>query len=570
MEPIALPTPQALSEFTGDKSWFPTEGRFGVFLHLGLYSITGREENDRMGLSPDDYAKTFLSRFNPVAFSAEEWVNQIKAAGASHLVLTTRHGEGFCLWDTQSTEFKVTNTPFGRDLLKELAEACQKLGLRLGLYYAADNWHYFGGDEAKEPEPGAYHSFVRRQVFELLENYGPVSLFWFDGSSPLIGQDAFARLVNDMRSRQPGMVINNRGLNHSDPAYERVGDYLTPERFFPAAINEDTAYIEVCDAMGQKSWGYHRDEVFISGAECIRRLTKAASLGGNYLLNVEPCPEGPIRPECVERLALIGRWLETNRASVFGTTGCPLKPSQTVEQEPLELGVATQKGRTVYLHLTTLPVTDEIIIPGLSGEVKSIRINGEAVPAKHEILETGFRLTGLPAEYKTDNPVIRIEFADTPEVKAGLLVSEKQRVSRVEAHGPSELRASHACVLPGSSGISTNQIEAYANGTLSIGRWVDIGSRAKWVLEVEKAGLYRLYARLGASKPQSGALLEFRAGRNPLTLRVPETGSYQDFRTVEVGVLELENGIQDLMITLTEAHPFGPNIHGLALLPCSG
>lgn len=559
--PCSLPTAAALQPFTGERAWFPHEGRFGVFLHFGLYTLLGGEENDRMGYSLEGYARELMPRFCPQAFDADAWVAQIREAGASHLVLTTKHGEGFCLWDTATSDLKITATPFARDLVGELAEACHRGGLRLGLYIACADW-YFRESGRYEQSVACFTSYFTQQLTELMTNYGRVDLLWFDGSSPLFPLDHMRDLQQHLRKLQPSLVINDRGTDHHDPAYQRVGDYVTPERFIPAAVGAEAPFIEVCDAMGQKGWGYHREQTFLSGAECVRRLSAAAGLGGNFLLNVEPEPSGKIRPECLERLAFIGKWLQAHRESVFGTRGGVIPVVEEREQNRWPLGVTTIAANTVYAHLARHPRTSECLLPGLSGEVERAELmNGTLLAWRAQA--DGLRLSGFPARGDDENPVVRITFREQPTARPPVV----GRTTRLDPEAPTELRPEDARLLPGCDDLTHHRIERYANGAVSIGRWVDGRSAVAWDVAVEAAGPYRVFVRLGAAEPQAGARIRVSCGDHAVALLSEETGSYQEFRTFLAGELELPPGAQTLRLDTPEVERFGPNIHGLSLVP---
>lgn len=561
-----LPTEQALKPFDGTRAWFPAEGRFGVFIHFGLYTYKGGNENDYADFTPETYAQTFLPRCNPHDFDPGQWVADIQDAGASHLVLTTRHGEGFCLWDTATTEFKITRTPFGRDLLAELADACHKGGLRLGLYMATDNWHYSKSGLYEQTE-AAYGDFFERQVRELITGYGQVDLFWFDGFAELLSVERVKALKAMIRQMQPSAVVNDRGLNAINSTYEPTGDYITPERFFPTTIGEAPRFIEVCDAMGQKSWGYNSDQNFMSAGECIHRLSRAASIGGNYLLNVEPAPDGTIRPECVDRLKAIGSWMHRHRQSIVGARGCPVKPVIKVEQEPFTVGVTTLGDKALYVHFDGLPKVSHCLLEGVSGTVLDAAFLHNAQSVSWEQTDAGILLKELPDSVSVENPVLRIAFEAMPSIDAEGLYSKQGRTTAVQPCVPTELRPQDACLPPGPEGISTNQLERYANGAISIGRWTTTQCAAIWQLEVAQTGTYRLYARLGAGDDQSEADLEFSTDSATLLFTSRKTGWYGDFQTFAIGDLSLVAGITSLRISARRMKRFAPNVHGLSLVP---
>ena len=300
----------------------------GLFLHFGLYAIEGWHEQDQMrrSIPRKDYAK-LMDRFNPADFDPEEILDLAESVGMEYLCLTTKHHDGFCLWDTELTDFKVTNSPYGKDLLADLAASCHKRNFPLGLYYSVVDWrhpsypnqgrhHELAGPEEGDVEDwGVYMDFLKGQVRELCFNYGEIRHFFWDMNVPEHSDPT----VNEMiRSLQPRVVINNRGFDD--------GDFGTPERDY----NQDEIGTrkffahptEACNSVGSQSWGFRKDEGYYSSAYLINGIDEVMAKGGNYLLNVGPDAMGKIPPLAKDILADIGNWYGKVREAFSDTEPC--------------------------------------------------------------------------------------------------------------------------------------------------------------------------------------------------------------------------------------------------------
>ncbi len=331
------------------------EARFGMFIHWGIYSVAGGEWNGvdygkEMGgssaewiqlqaqIPKDEYAQ-LAKRFNPVKFDADRWVRIAKRAGMKYMVITAKHHDGFSMFDSAMTDFDIVDaTPFKRDVIKELADACRKEGLRFGVYYShSRDWHN-RKFVRKDPEPPTpeYVAFVKGQLRELLTNYGPISVIWFDGG------DKFTEINSQygelIRKIQPNTIISGRLRGRSG-----ISDYASQgDRYIPSAkVKTDT---EVPMTM-RDNWGYDRDEDnWKSVKDLIERLSLTVCRGSNMLLNVGPRPDGTLCPQDIERLRAIGKWMDVNGESVYGTTASPFDFDFT-------WGSISQKPGTLYLHV---------------------------------------------------------------------------------------------------------------------------------------------------------------------------------------------------------------------------
>jgi alpha-L-fucosidase len=361
------------------------EARFGMFIHWGLYAVPAGKWGDKDTYGewimnhahiPVEEYERLRERFNPVNFDAHAIVRAAKSAGMRYIVITAKHHDGFCLWDSKFTDYDVMSTPFHRDIIREMADACRDEGVRLCLYYSIMDWHHPDylprRDWEKRSTEGAdferYIRYMKDQLGELLTNYGPIGVIWFDGQwEGTWTHERAVDLERYIRGLRPDININNRidkgasegGLNRKG---EFVGDFGTPEQEIPPTGVPGVDW-ESCMTMNTH-WGYNAaDKDFKSADELVRKLADIASKGGNFLLNVGPMADGRIPPESVERLAAIGRWMDNNEESIRGTKASPfpdLPPDVRCTQRSLPDG-----NTRLYLHLFDIPESRRVEIPGL-------------------------------------------------------------------------------------------------------------------------------------------------------------------------------------------------------------
>lgn len=362
------------------------EARFGMFIHWGLYAIpAGRWKGQKVGGTGEWIMHTakipvaeyepLQQQFNPVKFDAQQWVDIARRAGMKYLVITSKHHDGFCLFDSKLTDYDVMGTPFGRDILKELADACHRAGLRICWYYSIMDWHHpdYLPRRAWDPRPGVpadfnrYVEHLKGQVRELLTNYGKIGVLWFDGEWENTWTHQHGKMLYQyVRSLDPDIIVNNRvdkgrqGMAGLTAAGDFAGDFGTPEQEIPATGLPGVDW-ESCMTMND-TWGYKRDDHHWKSAETlIRNLIDIASKGGNYLLNVGPTAEGLIPEPSVERLTRIGQWMDTNGESIYGTSASPFRR--------LSWGRATAKPGKLYLHVFDWPA-GPLVVPGLKNRVQ--------------------------------------------------------------------------------------------------------------------------------------------------------------------------------------------------------
>ena len=374
------------------------EARFGMFIHWGLYSIPAGEWKGQTDhaewirttaqIPLEEYNK-FVSEFNPVKFNAEEWVKLAKDAGMKYMVLTSKHHDGFCLFDSKYTDFDIMSTPFKRDILKELADACRKYNMKICWYHSIMDWHnpdYLPRREWEKNRTteGAdfnrYFEYLENQVKEIITNYGDISVLWFDGEwESTWSHEYAAKLYSYIREINPNIIINNRidvyrdGMGGISTNKEALGDFGTPEQEIPETGLPGKDW-ESCMTMNDH-WGFNKfDNNWKSAHDLIYNLVDIASKGGNYLLNVGPTSEGVFPPQSIERLKVIGKWMKVNGASVYGTQAGPFRN--------LKWGKCTQKesatGTRLYLHIFDWPKTGKLSVPNLVNEPLKAFLLGDA------------------------------------------------------------------------------------------------------------------------------------------------------------------------------------------------
>ncbi|MHB1157589.1 MAG: alpha-L-fucosidase [Phycisphaerales bacterium] len=563
----------ASNRLTGQRAWF-ADARFGVFVHFGLYTLLGENENTcREGRTPLEYERHLMPLFNPQRFNADQWVRLIRDAGATYIVLTTKHGEGFCLWDTQHTRFKITNTPFKRDLVGEIAEAAHKHGLRLGLYFASDNWHYQEPGEGTA-EARTYPGYVEAQLRELLTRYGRVDEIWLDGKDARLTVDIVRNLIDMIHTLQPTAVVNNRAVDMSKHSTCLLGDFATPERMIPESLGPGAPFIECCDAMGVYGWGYYKGEHFWSVPEMIRRLSRVACMGGNYLLNIEPQPDGEIRPECVDRLRLMGRWIAAHRQALFGVTPSPLIPLDTgVDQLPKVVGplpvvgMSCARGSAVYFHLHHWPDSDEVFVRHVRGKPIAAKLLGSDAALHVNLAEDGLHITGLPPEPPTTSvAVVQVDFAEPPTIDQAAIEKDRRIVTRVPP-GETVNLLPETSTRYGTNGINWPRINRFANGNVAVGYMAYLECAVQWHLDVAQPGRYQVFADLGTCSLQKDAVFTITIADQTLTAKTVENGWYDQCQRMNVGTVSLPVGPAVLDLKIREMPRAFSDTHRIVLQP---
>lgn len=380
----------------GDTRWF-TQDRFGMFIHWGLYALPARHEwiRNYERITDEDY-QPYFDTFDPDLYDPKAWAEAAKNAGMKYVVLTTKHHEGFCLWDTQQTDYKVTNTPYGKDLVKPFVEAFRAAGLKVGFYYSLIDWHHkdfpvdvlhpyrdHSEEEIAQLNEGRdvrrYAAYMREQVRELLTAYRP-EIIWYDFSYPgreykgLVGKGhedwESEKLEALTRELCPGIIINNR-LDLPGSA-----DIQTPEQFQPKEwihVDGKPVVWETCQTFSG-SWGYHRDETtWKSPEQLVKMLINTVAAGGNLLMNVGPTGRGTFDTRAVDALSVYGNWLTLHGRSIYSCTQSEFSAPQDCR--------LTQDGKRLYLHVFSWPFR-HIHLEGLGGKVVYAQLLNDASEVK--------------------------------------------------------------------------------------------------------------------------------------------------------------------------------------------
>lgn len=343
------------------KQW--QDRRFGLFIHWGPVSLTGREIGWSRGQeTPIAEYDQLYKRFNPTDFDADQWAQVASDAGVKYVVLTTKHHDGFCLWDTRQTDYNIMNTSFKRDVVKELAAACRNKGIAFGVYHSTCDWHH---PDFPRTSPGGkikrqvynldrYNEYLKAQVKELLVQYGPLSTVWFDVPQEFDTVRGQA-LIDWTRAIQPNIVINDRT--------GAKGDYSTPEQRI-GGFDRQRPW-ETCMTICQQ-WSWKPDDKMKSLKECIQTLLYTVGGDGNLLFNVGPMPDGRIEPRQVERLQEMGRWVKQYGDGIYGTRGGPFMPGQW--------GASTCRDNKIFLYIMNWPEQGPLQLPAVAMEISGAKI----------------------------------------------------------------------------------------------------------------------------------------------------------------------------------------------------
>ena len=394
----------------GDTAWF-VQDRFGMFIHWGLYALPSRHEwvQSFEKIAPEDYQERYFTRFNPYKYDPREWAIAARNAGMKYVILTSKHHEGFCLWDSAYTDYKVTNTPYGEDLLVPFVDAFREEGLRVGFYYSLIDWHHpeFPIDvfHPLRDHPKAeqlnesrnvhvYAEYIYNQVEELLTRFKP-DILWCDFSYPnreYMGMPGKGRLdwqseklVEMIRRISPKVILNNR-LDLPEAA-----DIYTPEQVQPTEwvkINGEPVVWEACQTFSG-SWGYYRDEAtWKSPGQLIRMLINTVACGGNLLMNVGPTSLGTIDSRAYDALGVYRDWMAHHSESIYGCTQSEFIPPQDCR--------LTQNGNKLYVHVYAWPYKF-IHLEGLGGKVSYARF-------LHDGSEVGIQIPEWESKHFYDQP----------------------------------------------------------------------------------------------------------------------------------------------------------------------
>jgi alpha-L-fucosidase len=364
--------------------------KFGMFIHWGPFSIPGRGEwvMNNENIKVKDYTK-LMSFFNPIEFNAAQWVSMAKNAGMKYITLITRHHDGFSMWDTKFSDFNIMNTPYKKDIVKMMADECHKQGIKLFLYYSLLDWRRndyswwtgrtgHGTGRKVHGDWNDYIAFMKNQLAELLTNYGSIAGIWFDGywdqTAPEGADDRSARIdwhLNEIYSLihklQPQCLIGNN--HHLSPFAGE--DFQMFEKDLPGENKSGLSFqkaseqlpLETCETMNE-SWGFNiTDDDYKSSKNLINYIVNAAGRSANFLLNIGPMPNGEVQQEFKDTLALIGKWMQQNGETIYGTRGNVISPQRW--------GVVTAKNKMLYVHILNMPQQNYVFLPELKEKIIS-------------------------------------------------------------------------------------------------------------------------------------------------------------------------------------------------------
>ena len=518
---------------TSPRTLWWREGKFGMFIHWGVYAVpAGIYKGKDVGgigewimhnakIPIPEYEK-FPPQFDPKKFDADQWVRLAKEAGMTYMVITSKHHDGFAMYDSKVSEYDIIDaTPFDRDPMKELAEACRKHGLKFCFYHSIMDWHH---PKAKGEAFDDYHkNTLKPQVRELITRYGPLGIMWFDGE--WIGewsQEKGRDLYNFCRDLQPSLIVNNRVGKRKTAD----GDYETPEQNIPAGAIQGRLW-ETCMTMND-TWGYKKnDDHWKSDQDLVRKLIDIASKGGNFLLNVGPKADGTIPEPSVTRLKEVGRWLAHNGEAIYGTTKSPWT------KHPFN-GRCTVKGNTLYVHVFEW-----------DGPVRLAGIKGEGLKA--EPLDTRLGATRYEVANEDGVQVLTLHPPETPDLVATVMAVEFDAPPAVDpdlAYGPPVFQADDGrIVLPAERAVVHGNKARYESGggKDNIGFWTDASDWVSWSAKVTKAGTFEVEVTYAAAKGAGGATYHVYADAQKVNGTVAETGSWTAFKTESLGRLAIPN-----------------------------
>jgi alpha-L-fucosidase len=396
----------------GNTCWFVND-RFGLFIHFGLYSLAARHEWVKYNEAiPDSVYQNYFAEFNPDLYDPHSWAVAARQAGMKYVVLTTKHHEGFCLWDSKLTDYNITNTRYGKDALHPYVDAFRAEGLRIGFYHSLIDWHHpqfpIDGQHPLRDDPNAvamnqqcdmnlYVEYLHGQVRELLTDFGKIDILWFDFSYPDFtyrglpgkGREQWQseKLLAIVRQLQPGIIVNNR-LNLP----KGNADFYTPEQYQPRAwvkVDGEPVVWEACQTFSG-SWGYFRDEdTWKSPEQLIQMLINTVSCGGNLIMNVGPTSRGTFDPRAMSALSTYGDWLRLHGRSIYGCTQSDYTPPQDCR--------FTQNGKRLYLHIFNWPFK-WIYLEGLAGKIEYAQLlhDGSQVAVKSALRDYNYEAVAQP------------------------------------------------------------------------------------------------------------------------------------------------------------------------------
>jgi alpha-L-fucosidase len=553
----ATDEPETKEQRDARMQWW-REARFGMFIHWGVYSVPAGtyhgQQSQHIGewimhdfRIPCEEYQSYTKEFNPTKFDADAWVKLAKNAGMKYIVITSKHHDGFAMFHSTTSPLNIYDaTPFKRDPLKELAEACKNNGMKLGFYYSqCQDWNHPGGAAAgqKDKSPvldddnhwdkaqqGSFDDYLKTiavpQVKEILTNYGDVAVLWWDTPMKVMTKER-AELFLPVLKLQPNIITNNRLVSNCP---EIQGDTETPEQYIPATGMPGRDF-EVCMTMNS-TWGYKSfDNNWKSTETILKNLIDIASKGGNYLLNVGPTSEGVIPEPSQERLNQIGEWMKVNSDAIYGTSASPFR-KYTFD------GRVTMKGNMMFLHVFSWP-SEGIKVAGVKSPVVSAKVlGGETVNVKTDKDENGSPVLTIATPQKTDPiaTVIALQFESAPEIDLGATAVH------ADSDGNLKFNASDAVV---------NGRKAKLTGDY-VSSWSDTRDSVLWDFVPAHPGQYKVELTYACPESSAGSEMAINVGDSKSSAKVESTGGEDSWKSMDGGTVDVGQGIQTLMIRPTK------------------
>ncbi|MFN7995113.1 MAG: alpha-L-fucosidase [Bryobacteraceae bacterium] len=546
-------------------AWFRHD-KFGMFVHWGPYSLLAGEWRGNR-IHPGDEAEWIMQRFNipvadyremahglnPVTFDAAQFARLAKNAGMKYLVVTAKHHDGFAMYQSKVSRYNIVDwTPFKRDIVKELSEACRKEGIRFCVYYShREDWddpNGYGNHWDYDPAKKDFEKYLREkslpQLRELLTQYGPLGLIWFDRGIDTTEQAM--RFIDLVHQLQPECLINGRIGNYG---HELLGDYqdMNDNGMPTGGLDE---YWETPQTLNG-TWGYSKfDQEWKTPGNVIQRLVEIVSKGGNYLLNIGPMADGTIPAPSVAVLEQVGAWMRRNGESIYGTSACP------VGQFPW--GRCTVKGERLYLHVFQRPADGVLRVGGLRNGVKAAySLQAPSHPLEVST-QNGVTAVKLPAQgWEEGSTVFVLEVAGKPEAEPVLLTQGSDSPFYLDSGN---------CRTSGGAMKRFNR-----DGKFHIGRWTKPEDQAAWDLLVSQPGRYRASIRYAANRESAGRKYVVQLGDQSISKTVEATGEWYAYRDFDLGAVTLPRK-GPLRVRIHPADAGSPNLmyfESLSLQPAT-